>query len=170
MTDYGTRIDAHTIRFERDLPGPIERVWSYLTESDLRATWLAPGDVPSVVGTEYGGAWEGEDGEPMAFRFRTRTFDPPNVLEIDWVEVTDGSGTIRDSLVRFELTAHGDRVRLVLTQHALPTAAFPSVGSGWHAGLDVLAAQLAGAGGPSLDERYEALKPEYEKLAREAAV
>ncbi|MBV8580208.1 MAG: SRPBCC family protein [Candidatus Eremiobacteraeota bacterium] len=177
MTDLGTsggfaaRLDAHTIRFERDLPGPIERVWSYLTESDLRATWLAPGDIPSTVGTEFGGRWEGEDGEPGgAFVFRTRVFDPPHALEIDWVEVTAASGTISDSYVRFELTAQGDRVHLVLTHYALPPAAFPTVGGGWHAHLDTLAAKLAGVEGPDADTRYEALKPEYEKLAREAAV
>jgi uncharacterized protein YndB with AHSA1/START domain len=31
MNDFGT-IDGDTVRFERELPGPIERVWSYLTD------------------------------------------------------------------------------------------------------------------------------------------
>ena len=34
-----------TVRIERLLPGPIERVWSYLTESEKRGTWLARGDM-----------------------------------------------------------------------------------------------------------------------------
>ncbi|MBV8643675.1 MAG: SRPBCC domain-containing protein, partial [Candidatus Eremiobacteraeota bacterium] len=123
------------------------------------------------VGTEFGGRWEGEDGAPGgAFIFRTRRFDPPHVLEYDWVEVSAPGGPITDSYVRFELTTHGDRVRLVLTHYALPPAAFPSIGGGWHAGLDVLANVLAGVEGPSADARYEALEPEYEKLAREEAV
>jgi hypothetical protein len=29
------------VRFERLLPGPIERVWDYLTKPDLQRTWLA---------------------------------------------------------------------------------------------------------------------------------
>ena len=30
--DYGTITEAGAIRFERLLPGPIERVWAYLTD------------------------------------------------------------------------------------------------------------------------------------------
>ena len=39
-----TLIKPSTIRFERLLPGPVERVWAYLTESKKRATWLAAGE------------------------------------------------------------------------------------------------------------------------------
>ena len=38
MSKYGERVDDSTVRFERMLPGPIERVWEYLTDSDKRAT------------------------------------------------------------------------------------------------------------------------------------
>jgi hypothetical protein len=34
-------IDADTVRFERLLPGPIERVFDHLTKPELRRTWLA---------------------------------------------------------------------------------------------------------------------------------
>ncbi len=34
MTDLGTIVDAHTVRFERLLPGAIERVWDYLTKPE----------------------------------------------------------------------------------------------------------------------------------------
>lgn len=42
----GEIIDRQTVRFERLLPGPIERVWAYLTELEKRrngsprATWI----------------------------------------------------------------------------------------------------------------------------------
>src|SRR5690606_7556689 len=39
----GEIMDAHTVRFERVLPGPIERVWACLTEPEKRRTWLAGG-------------------------------------------------------------------------------------------------------------------------------
>jgi hypothetical protein len=29
MSDYGTLLGTDTVRFERLLPGPIERVWAY---------------------------------------------------------------------------------------------------------------------------------------------
>jgi hypothetical protein len=32
---------VQAVRFERLLPGPIERVWDYLTKPDLQRTWLA---------------------------------------------------------------------------------------------------------------------------------
>jgi uncharacterized protein YndB with AHSA1/START domain len=164
-SDYGTRLDAHTIRFERDLPGPIDRVWSYLTESDLKATWIAPGEIPRHVGGERVVRWEGEDGAPGGeLRIRTRVYDPPHVLEYDWVEQNSPTGAIRDSVVRFELAEHGERVRLTLTHRALPITTFSSVGAGWHAHLDVLAAVLAGIDGPDADTRYEAIRPEYDAL------
>ena len=50
MNDYGVLTAPDTLRLERLLPGPIERVWQYLTESDKRATWLAAGDVEQRVG------------------------------------------------------------------------------------------------------------------------
>ncbi len=34
-------MDSQTVRFERLLPGPVERVWDYLTRPDLQRTWLA---------------------------------------------------------------------------------------------------------------------------------
>ena len=40
----GVLLDASTIRFERLLPGPIERIWAYLTESEKRKQWFAAGD------------------------------------------------------------------------------------------------------------------------------
>jgi len=41
MTPTAQIIDADTVRFERLLPGPIERVWDHLTDPHLRRTWLA---------------------------------------------------------------------------------------------------------------------------------
>ena len=43
MNDHGVVTGKETIRFERLFPGPIERVWAYLTESEKRGKWLASG-------------------------------------------------------------------------------------------------------------------------------
>src|SRR4030095_10901952 len=45
MGEYGVVVAPATIRFERVLPGPIERVWAYLTESEKRGKWFAPGQM-----------------------------------------------------------------------------------------------------------------------------
>jgi hypothetical protein len=95
-----------------------------------------------------------------------RVYDPPRVLEYDWVEVPSETGTITNSTVRFELEPAGERVRLTLTQRALPRHAFESVAAGWHAHLDVLRAVLDGVEGPDAETRYEALRGPYAALAQ----
>ena len=40
---FATMPAPATVRIERLLPGPIERVWAYLTESDKRRRWFAAG-------------------------------------------------------------------------------------------------------------------------------
>lgn len=42
-SDYGVLTEAGTIRFERLLPAPLERVWAYLTDGEKRARWLCGG-------------------------------------------------------------------------------------------------------------------------------
>ena len=48
--EYGVQVEPRTVRFERLLPGPIERVWAYLTESDKRGQWLGSGEMETRVG------------------------------------------------------------------------------------------------------------------------
>src|SRR2546425_570973 len=43
-------VEPGTVKMERLLPGPVERVWAYLTESDKRATWLAAGEFDLRLG------------------------------------------------------------------------------------------------------------------------
>jgi uncharacterized protein YndB with AHSA1/START domain len=162
---FGTLLDARTIRFVRDLPGPIERAWAYLTESDLKATWIGATEIPSTIGGETTMTWEGEDGEPGGgLTIRTRVFDPPHVLEYDWIELHAPGGAIRDSVVRFELAVHGDGVRLTLTHRALPVDSYATVAAGWHAHLDTLGGQLAGIDGPDAFTRYDVIAPRYAAL------
>jgi uncharacterized protein YndB with AHSA1/START domain len=40
MADLGQVIHGDAVRFERLLPGPIERVWDFLTKPEHLATWL----------------------------------------------------------------------------------------------------------------------------------
>ena len=56
---YGALSEPATLTIQRMLPGPIERVWAYLTESDLRRKWLASGDMEMKVGAPFRSAdWE----------------------------------------------------------------------------------------------------------------
>ena len=50
MSEYGVVTESRTIRMERLLPGPIERVWDYLTDSAKRGKWFAAGKMDLRVG------------------------------------------------------------------------------------------------------------------------
>src|SRR5262245_12073676 len=50
MDKYGKVLAPDTVRFERLLPGPIERVWSYLTDPEKRSKWLAGGPMELRIG------------------------------------------------------------------------------------------------------------------------
>jgi uncharacterized protein YndB with AHSA1/START domain len=41
------------LKIQRLLPGPIERVWAYLTQSELRRRWLAAGEMEMKVGAPF---------------------------------------------------------------------------------------------------------------------
>ncbi len=47
---YGHLSAPTTLTMQRLLPGPVERVWAWLTESELRAKWLAAGEMPMSAG------------------------------------------------------------------------------------------------------------------------
>ena len=69
---YGTLSDDATLTLERLLPGSIDRVWAYLTDSDKRARWLASGPMELRPGGDTGDfvvggrtgrtAWHGNAG------------------------------------------------------------------------------------------------------------
>ena len=49
----GALSEPATLTIQRFLPGPIERIWAYLTESDLRRRWLAAGQMEMKVGAPF---------------------------------------------------------------------------------------------------------------------
>jgi uncharacterized protein YndB with AHSA1/START domain len=150
----GQVIDAQTVRFERLLPGPIERVWAYLTEGDKRRRWFAGGDMDLRVGGTAEFIFHHSELTPhqeavpdkwkdytdgMSFVSRITRCEPPRLLGITW---GDSPG---DSEVVFELTARGGDVLLTLTHRRLPNRGeMIDVAGGWHTHLDILADVLNG--------------------------
>lgn len=167
--DYGTITEAGTVRFERLLPGPIERVWAYLTESDKRAKWLAHGDMNLTPGGEMEYVWRNwelalpDEVAPekwnKEFRMKAHIIrvEPPRLLVHTWDEHDS------ESEVSFELSEVGDKVRLVLTNRRLPNRGeLVGVSGGWHGHLDVLQEVLEGGPRTRFWENVERLEREYE--------
>lgn len=147
MSEYAQDMAVDTVRIERLLPGPIERLWAYITESDKRQTWLARGPMDQEEGGMVELTWEneklsqdGDDPTPERWRDKSHTIKgrvlecvPPRLLTFTW------DGESGDSHVTFELTPRGDRVELVVTHSRLANrGAKLSVSGGWHAHLDIL--------------------------------
>lgn len=171
-TPYGTVIAPGTIRFERLLPGPIERVWSYLTDSDKRARWLAAGEMDARAGAafdlrfDHAGLSPHQVSTPERFKHyeggigshhQVIRCEPPHVLAITW-----GGGGEEPSEVTFELAAEGDKVRLALTHRRLADAkTMINVAGGWHTHLSILEHTLAGRTPPSFWTLFDGIEEDY---------
>jgi uncharacterized protein YndB with AHSA1/START domain len=176
MSEYGVVTAAGTVRFERLLPGPIERVWAFLTEPDKRATWFAGGVLEPRVGGKlelfFKHSLLAGPGEVMPDKYREMNetgirstqritrYEPPRALGFTWDE--------HGSEVLFELSPQGEKVRLVLTHQRLADrAALANVGGGWHTHLGVLEDQLTGVPRRPFWSTVTRLHAEYEKRLAE---
>lgn len=164
---YGSLGEDATLTLERLLPGSIDRVWAYLTESDLRRQWLAAGTMDMRVGAPFELVWRNAEltenpgsrpegfGEEHRLDSEITELDPPYRLSISWGS-TGG--------VTFELEPVGDMVRFTVTHRRIPDRSIMlNVSAGWHAHLDVLAARLAGEEPDPFWDHWVALKAEYER-------
>ena len=164
---YGVLTEPTTLKIQRLLPGPIERIWSYLTESDLRRQWLAAGQMEMKVGAPVTLVWRNEelnnppskrpDGFPEEHSLESRIteFDPPRKLAITWG---------RSGGVSFELEPKGDEVLLTLIHRRLPDrATMLMIGAGWHMHLDILVARATGEEPESFWDGWSRLRKEYDR-------
>lgn len=174
---HGTFNGPAEVRLVRTLPGPIERVWEYLTDDEKRARWFA------------GGTMEKRKGGKMELFFLHKNLSPDETPPEQYKKVQETGfkmpGTILrwepprvlsytfddDSDVTFELTAEGKQVVLVLT-HRSRGDDIPSLSgyaSGWHTHFALLIALLEGNPRPPFWATHQRLKAEYEKLRAETA-
>lgn len=172
MTNYGVVTAPDTVRIERQMPGPIDRLWTYLTDSEKRGLWLASGDMALQPG---GGVTlvfnncelTGSDGTPPP-KYAHHTgesrlnglvieCDPPNLLRYRWGNSPDASE------VCFELTEQGAEVLLVVTHTRLSTRdEMLSIAGGWHTHLEILLARLSNKTPPGFWPLHTQLEAVYE--------
>jgi uncharacterized protein YndB with AHSA1/START domain len=155
VTELATLLESDgtwTLRFERRLAHPIEKVWRAVSEPEHRDAWFPQrieGDL--VAGGEL--RFVDDPNLPEeGWAGRCLAVDPPHLLELEW-------GT---DVVRIELAPDGDGTRLTFTdllgerRHAARTA------SGWHLCLASLEASLDGGPAPEVDEAtWNALHDRY---------
>lgn len=141
---YGVLTEPATLKIQRLLPGPIERVWAYLTESDLRRQWLAAGAMEMKVGAPFELVWRNDElsnppgqrppgfGDERRMQSRIIELDPPRKLAFAW----EGTGD-----VSFELEPRGNEVLLTVIHRRLPDRPILLRVRGWHTHLDILVAR-----------------------------
>ena len=163
--DYGVLSEPATLTIQRVLPGPIDRVWAYLTQSDLRRQWLAAGDMELNPGANFELVWRNDElttppgPRPEGFTGKhemectVTEVDPPHRLAFTWG---------RSGGVSFELSEQGEHVVLTVTHHRLPDQAMLlSVSAGWHMHLDVLLARMCGTEPEPFWDGIARLRAEY---------
>ncbi|CAN7157442.1 SRPBCC family protein [Phyllobacterium sp. LjRoot231] len=164
---YGVLTENATLKIQRLLPGPIERVWAYLTERELRRRWLAAGPMEMKVGAPFEFVWRNDElstppaqrpaGFPEEQRMQSRIteLDPPRKLSFTW----EGSGD-----VSFELDPKGNEVLLTVIHRRLPDReTLLKVAGGWHMHLDTLVARATGQEPEPFWDGWSRLKQEYDR-------
>jgi uncharacterized protein YndB with AHSA1/START domain len=166
-SSFGVLAPPATLTLQRRLPGPIERVWAYLTDSELRQQWLAAGPMPLQPGATFEWVWRNDDlsasaaERPEGFPAESRAtceiteVEPLRRLRFLW----PGAGD-----VTFQLDAEGSDVILTVIHRQLPSrAASVMIGAGWHMHLDILVARVSGARAPSFWSGWVQLRSDYER-------
>lgn len=163
-----TRLAPDALRVERLLPGPIERVWSFLTESEKRGRWLASGhwDLRPGGKTELHFDHAKIQPEPtpqkyqdmpMGFTGRVIRCEAPHLVEFTWVE---SNGVASE--VTFELEPRGDQVLLTVTHKRLSSREeFLDVAGGWELHTGILEDVLSGQPPRPFWSAHERLLSEY---------
>ena len=167
LEPWGKLIEPTTLKIQRLLPDPLERVWAHLVESDLRRRWLAADDMEMRVGSTFELVWRNDEltdppghrpdgfGEEECMGGRIIELDAPHRLVFTRGE--EGS-------VCFELEAQGNEVLLTVIHHRLADrSGLLDVSSGWHAHLDVLVARLTGARAVPFWDAWLRLRDEYDR-------
>jgi uncharacterized protein YndB with AHSA1/START domain len=145
------QVAPDTIRLERMLDAPVETVWRYLTEAELRSQWFMGGgdaapDSEFELLNDHDNLSDDEVPYPesyapykgMTWREKVIRFEPPRLLATTFQGGKNGT-------VSYELFREGERTRLVLTHSGIQSGTgAQDFGSGWNSHLTVLQEKLAG--------------------------
>ncbi|HEV2201421.1 MAG TPA: SRPBCC domain-containing protein [Bryobacteraceae bacterium] len=139
MNDDGQFGKVPMVRFERLLPGPIERVWEFLVDTTQLPGWF--GD--STIEPRVGGAVRIMAGH---IRGVVTEWSPPRRLTYTWNVFSPGEAAscYPASYVDFELETRGNEVLLIVTHLPVLERFEKQNAMGWHTFLDMLSATVRG--------------------------
>jgi uncharacterized protein YndB with AHSA1/START domain len=175
MDNFGKRIDAHTVRFERLLPGPVEKIWAYLTDGQKRGEWFASGPFPAKIGETFELRFKHDDLSPnkapppdrfkdmneTGFRATERLLALEPMRRLAY---TFGNDNPPPSEVEFVLNPEGDKVRLTLThRHVLDRPYAVNISGGWHSHLAILQDKAEGKTPPAFWDVWRQTEHIYEQ-------
>jgi len=169
--DYGTVLSPTEVRFQRLLPGPIETVWAFLTDSRKRGEWFASGPMEPRVGGKATLRFKHSDlsphkaPPPEKFKEMDSTGHQWSCTVAEWDPPRRLALALDDSSeVLFELDPRGDKVLLTLTHRKLSSREeMVSVCGGWHTHLAVLVDKAYGRVPPAFWDVWRSIDGQYDR-------
>lgn len=169
-----TLVEPGTVQLERLLPGPIERVWSYVTDSDKRAKWLAAGEFDLRVGGRIELLFDNNNlssdkkpkenkGQPEPMTGVITRLEPPHLLSHTWM------WNHGETECTYELAERGSQVLLTITHRRMSKELELPIMAGWDAHSGILEDVLKGNEPRPFWKTHERLAKEYAQAAQVAA-
>jgi uncharacterized protein YndB with AHSA1/START domain len=162
MNDLGEILDGNTVRFQRLLPGPIGRVWDFLTQGEYLRKWLGEAEIEVRVG----GKIIVRLGVDDVMHGTITRCEPPRVLAYTWGTSQELEREDDRSILMFELEQRQDRVLMVLTHCRLDIDEISEYGAGWHIHLGILTAQLNNEQPEEFWPAYRRMFPAYKAMTQ----
>ena len=171
MSHPVTVVEPGTVKLERLLPGPIERVWAYITEPAKRAKWLCGGELELRVGGRVRQEFDhdkisSEKTPPEKRQSKSEMgqhagvvtrLEPMRILAHTWT--WNGGNTE----VTYELAQRGKEVLLTIVHRRLEGRDLTvSVMGGWDTHTGILADVLNGAEPRPFWKTHAKLVKEYD--------
>ena len=165
---WGELIEPTTLKIQRLLPGPVERIWAYLTDSELRRKWLAAGAMEMKIGRAVRTGLAQRRTQRPAHRAAGRTSPKstgcragsPNSIR----RASFRSPGITAAMLRSNWSRGAKACLLTVTHRRLPDrSTMLKVGAGWHMHLDVLVARANGNEPAPFWEGWSRLHGEYDR-------
>ena len=140
MSEDGQLKRVCMVEFERILPGPIDRVWEFLTDPKRLPSWFGEGTIePRAGGTV----------RLMGDHFRgiVTQWKPPRrlIYSINVFNPGEAESQFPESYLSQELALRGNDVVLTLTHVPVLERFEKQNAMGWHTFLDMLGAAVRGA-------------------------